>query len=813
MNFEPKLARWLRWLVYASALVPLVIFAQYMSPFHFGKVIVFRIIVEAMVGLYLILAWRDRSYLPKSHPITWAFLAFTLAFTLTTITSVAPLQSWWGTIERMGGLFTFWHYFAFYVIAISVMRTRDHWRTLLDLMIAVGLVSAVYGFLQKTSWSAILGSGGRARPFGTIGNAALFAGYQLILAYLAGTLLLMKRFGPAVASTAESFERGAKIVGGGLGSALILALLFKDHGLWLVAFGPVFYGIYVMMAAKGKARWFTGTSMVLMFIAVATTAVRGSLLGIAVATVVFALLWSVLNRSRRGKLLLLGTVGTVVVLFFLALSLRSTSLVKNSPYLTRVTDFSSSTFTVQTRFWAWSAGFKGWSEEPRYMAVGWGPENFNIPFSKYFNPKFFTGPGAETFFDRAHNMFIEVLVTMGIVGLLTYLALFGILFRTLARYMRAGGELRILGIGFTAMTVAYIIHNSFIFDTSANFITFFTLLAFVVHIGQRGIEGDQMSVGSGVQQGSTAGSWGKVHSSAAVALVFAICYLIYGFNIKPAVANFATTRAIVAGWTGGFFNAVGKYRESIGYDTAGRYEYRHRFAQYILEVSTVADTSKIPNFNQIVEEAIAEVEKNAKENPRDYLPMLYISRLYIVLGRSDAKSPYNDRALEYSAKALEISPTFVRTYYEVAQAYLNKKDYAKAFEAFERAVELQPDVGATYWYMGLVKIQAGQIDQGLALVNTATEKGYVLTEGDTQRLLNAYLQLRDFKKVAALYEQLVEKFPTKKEYWEQLAAAYIEAGQREQAIDAIRRGLAAVGTDAQFRARAINTLRSLGVTP
>ena len=75
---ESSLVVWLRRLIYSSTLVPLIIFSQYISPFHFGKVVVLRAIVEVMLGLYLLLIWRDRSYLPKANPITWAFLAFTL---------------------------------------------------------------------------------------------------------------------------------------------------------------------------------------------------------------------------------------------------------------------------------------------------------------------------------------------------------------------------------------------------------------------------------------------------------------------------------------------------------------------------------------------------------------------------------------------------------------------------------------------------------------------------------------------------------------------------------------------------------------
>src|SRR3989304_6115126 len=275
---EPQLAKWLRWGVYALALVPLVIFAQYISPFHFGKVIGFRILVEAMVAGYVLLAWRHAEYRPRSNPFTWAFLAFALVFTLTTFTSSAFLQSWWGTLERMGGLFTFWHYFAFYLITLAVLRTREHWQTLLDLMVSVGVVSAIYGFLQKTDWTFILGSGNRARPFGTIGNAALFAGYQILVAWLAFTVLLFKNSGPAVAVRNLGTTAGLKLIGAGIVAAIFLGLAFDAHGVWIIPIGVAFYGLYRICVHLGHARTFYGVASGLMFLAGILTAVRGSLL-------------------------------------------------------------------------------------------------------------------------------------------------------------------------------------------------------------------------------------------------------------------------------------------------------------------------------------------------------------------------------------------------------------------------------------------------------------------------------------------------------------------------------------------------------
>jgi len=185
---EQKIVTVLRWLLYGVTIVPLIIFSQYISPFHFGKVVVFRSLIELAVVFYLLLVWQDRSYLPKRDLVFWGFLIFTGAFTLTTITSIQVYESFWGTLERMGGLWTFWHYFIYFVILVSVMRTEKDWFGLLRFMVFVGVLSAFYGFLQKTDISWIVGSGNRTRIFGTIGNAALFAGYQIVNMFLAITL-------------------------------------------------------------------------------------------------------------------------------------------------------------------------------------------------------------------------------------------------------------------------------------------------------------------------------------------------------------------------------------------------------------------------------------------------------------------------------------------------------------------------------------------------------------------------------------------------------------------------------------------------
>lgn len=739
---ELGLVKFLRFGIYLTALVPLIIFKDFISPFHFGKVIVFRSLIEILGVAYLILIFKDRVYLPKRDKIFWALVLFTLAFALTTVTSILPYPSFWGSLERMGGLWTFGHYFLFFIILTSVLKQKEHWQKLFDLTIFVGVLSAFYGFGQRTNIDFFVGSGGRDRIFGTIGNPALFAGYQLFTVFLS----LMMYFNPQNNQNRKT--------------------------LYLLSF------------------LITSTAVLM-------TAVRGSVLGYAVGLTVFAFLWMRYKKSRIGKIVFNSFVGLAFLFIVLSFLFGGSSIVKNSRYLSRITDLSLNSITVQTRFWAWQAGLKGWSEGPKTILLGWGPENFNIPFSKHFNPKFFVGSGSETLFDRAHNMFVEILVTMGIIGFLAYINTFVALFSSLRKLLK-NNDLAIYGVGLIPVIIAYIIHNSFIFDTSPNFVVFFTIVGFISYLNSDTKKETITTKLTTVNK--------TVINSIAVVLVVLVAVLIYKTNVLAVKANYATTRAIVRGWAGDFNGALEKYKEALTYDVPGKYEYRHRFAQYLVGGGGPSVKEKV--VRDSYEYAIVEVDKNAKENQADYLPYLYLSRLNIILGKDDPQSPYNDRALENSMKALELSPTFIRTYYEIAQAHLSKKDYSKAVEFFQKAVDLNPKTGLSRWYLGAAKIESGDMSGLEDLEQSLTgEAPYGPNEQDYLRLINIYLKTKDFVRIVGVYEKIIKLNPKNPQYYASLATAYANLGRIDDAVALARK---AVQVDPSFEPDARAFVKSLG---
>jgi tetratricopeptide (TPR) repeat protein len=344
--------------------------------------------------------------------------------------------------------------------------------------------------------------------------------------------------------------------------------------------------------------------------------------------------------------------------------------------------------------------------------------------------------------------------------------------------------------------IAYIIHNLFIFDTSANFIAFFSVAGFVSFLSLR----DKQLVSPKHRK---AGGFARVLTFAGiiVAIVFA-----YSFNVVPAKANYATTRAILLGWANDFPGAIAKFKESVAYDVPGKYEYRNRLAQFILEYT---NNSKpiTPDVKEAILFTVDEVKKNITKDGQDYLPHLYASRLYVTLGKDDPGSTYNDMALEQAQSALDISPNFVRTQYEFAQVYLNRKDYVRAIEYFKKAVDLNPHVGVSYWYWGFTENERGNYVESARIVEQALNNGYAPSKNDFGFLVELYSRLNDSPKLVRTYEGLVKVEPKNAQFFASLAAAYVRVNRIDDALNAARK---AVTIDPSFIKEAQAFARSLG---
>ena len=173
--------------VYLVPFIPLVISATLFFPFITGKGFAFRILIEVIFALWVLLALRDPAYRPRLTLPSIAVATFLIVIFLADVFGANPHKSLWSNYERMEGFVALIHLGAFFLVASSTLREEKWWRRLFHTSVAVSIIIAIYGIFQLAG--VIVINQGGVRLDGTFGNAAYLAAYMLLHAFL--TLFLI----------------------------------------------------------------------------------------------------------------------------------------------------------------------------------------------------------------------------------------------------------------------------------------------------------------------------------------------------------------------------------------------------------------------------------------------------------------------------------------------------------------------------------------------------------------------------------------------------------------------------------------------
>jgi len=402
--------------IYGGLFVPLVFVPVVIFPFVFSKLIFFQVLIGLTFPAYLALAWAEPKYRPKWVPLYGAIVAYFIAVALSVVFASDVSRAWWGNQERMNGLFTLLHFFAWFTMASSILTTWKQWRKILIFQVILSGVMASVALLQ-VPFPKLLLFPVTDRPGGLVDNPIYMAGYQIFSFFFIALLWL----------------RGSS----------------KSLKIWLSVIAALDLGAFLIAQS------------------------RGALAGLGVGIAVFAVAYAFMSKSKKTKFAVIGLAIAAFLSYGLIYALRDTSFIKATP-LARLTNLQ---VTTETRFIAWKIGWQGFLERP---LTGWGFDDFHILFNLKYNPKSLEFGYYETWFDRAHNTVVDSLAMTGIFGFLTYFGIFGALFYSVIRAKRKGWiDVPTTGI-LIGLPVAYFVQNLFVFDQPAGFTMSFFLYAFVV---------------------------------------------------------------------------------------------------------------------------------------------------------------------------------------------------------------------------------------------------------------------------------------------------------------------------------------------
>ncbi len=396
--------------------MPLVFIPVVIFPFVFSKLIVFQVLIGLTFPAYLLLAWMEPAYRPKKHILYFAIIAYFIAMALSVVFSVDPMRSWWGNQERMNGLFTLLHFFAWLTMTVSTITRWEQWRKLLNYQVALAVFMACVAMLQRVYPNLLLFPA-TERVGGLLDNPIYMGAYQIFTFFF-------------------------------------LALLaIKDHR-------------HAMRIWYGVAGFFAAVAFLL-------AQSRGAFIGLAAGFVVFALYYAFFTPNKKIRKIVLGILALGIIGYGLAFAFRDTALILNSP-LGRLTHFNAA---VSTRLIAWNIAWQGFKERP---ITGWGLDTFHIVFNSHYNPKSLRFSAYETWFDRSHNTVLDVLSMTGLLGFITFVSIFIALFYASWRAFKKGWIDLPVSAVFVALPIAYLVQNLFVFDHPAAFSMSYLLFALVI---------------------------------------------------------------------------------------------------------------------------------------------------------------------------------------------------------------------------------------------------------------------------------------------------------------------------------------------
>ncbi len=406
--------------LFLTPFIPLVVTPSLFFPFITGKNFLFRIVVEIITASWLILAIRSPQYRPKKSSVFWAFVALAATMLISVLLGADPFRSFWSNFERMEGYITLIHLFAFFLVTASVFFREHIWDRLLKVTLAVSVYIFFYGVLQLLGFLTI--NQGGVRLDGTFGNATYLAVY-CIFAIFFSALLAVREHAKKISSTVMWSSIGV------ISLALIIFLLYayKYCGSFRSCRGRLKYPHYRERDCRRqfgeeifRRCGYTRLSHFLIssFCITPRRAEPSSVLSAALILMAIIILFAQ-KGSKAIRMTAMWFLIVVAVGFGGFLGLKNTSFVQGSPVLSRFASINLSDSETTARFYIWDMAWKGFLEKPVF---GWGQENFNLVFNKFYAPQLYS---QEQWFDRTHDIFFDWLVTGGLFGFAAYFFLFG----------------------------------------------------------------------------------------------------------------------------------------------------------------------------------------------------------------------------------------------------------------------------------------------------------------------------------------------------------------------------------------------------
>ncbi len=687
-----------------------------------GEALWFRVFVLLALPFYTHLLLVDRNLRPNlKSPLTLAVAAFFAVNLLATIFGINPARSLWGDYTLMSGVYHLLHLtlLYFYLLLLAQADVR-YFNVLLRLLVWIGGCSSVYGILEAAGMRPWLPDASwPARVSSLQGNPIFFASF------------LVLPFGLAVYFWIQAKTRGPRYLYGALSCLQLTGVAVSGTRGAAVALitGTVLAGVLVLLRRDTPSH----------------RVVAMSLLGAACVSVLL-----IVGAPRMSHSGLLGRFGHV------------------------------SDDNAQSRLLLWRIGWRGFLDRP---LLGTGAENYYLDFYKHFDNDLYQYDSVNVVADKPHNYELEVLVTTGIAGFLSYLAIFGLTALAFLKAYRAGGiswaEFVILAVGI----VTYHIQNLFVFDTPSASVAFYIYTAFAGVLWTRSRpqpakQENSRPVSIPLWKPMLVGVSGLVTiSGVLLAGITASTLHEMSWGLRLEDTNVHAAKA--------YFDKAAN--SPFLYD---RRELGMRYLDFVRHLTTGAEDQADAVFvRNTLDSATAVFEQNAAQISNDPQEWLNVAEVYYL--RADfEKKPVDPRADSAVRHAIALAPDWMVPYLLLAQNDSLGPHLAEAAAISRSVVQAAPKFPQGEWLLASVYRLQNRQDLAVRTADQALRLGYhAQSPKELLWLIDYYTSRHDDRKLAKLYEEAVRVAPEDSGLYASLASVYREAGDEKKAKRAANNAL------------------------
>lgn len=334
------------------------------------------------------------------------------------------------------------------------------------------------------------------------------------------------------------------------------------------------------------------------------------------------------------------------------------------------------------RLTVWSIAWQGFLERPW---LGWGLEQFQYVFLRFYDSCLGSvSCGLETWFDKPHNRYLELLIEAGVTGLLAYLSIFFVMLRQFWKKGRTEQTSTwLLLLVLTSTFVAYLIQAFVGFDTFST--TFFLVL--LLGYGST-IVGSDLPVTAHKREISLTSVWLFL----AIGITLILPFSMYHAVILPITSNKALVTTLSSTKIEEHLAAFEKAVDGSPLGADLRRVYLAKEVDRITTNLTQEPSAKEAAFiKQELALATRALEETIQETPNDLRAYLRLGYLYQTEGRLFDTEKYEDARRVYE-EALRLNPKNQKPYRALVGYSIERGEFAEAAALLDTLIEMDPEV-------------------------------------------------------------------------------------------------------------------------